>query len=174
MNRPPLRSGSGLVLLAPGGLADPLVPANLAALLGLRLLAGSDDDPARVLAALADQPEGWLLPLPIDPGQELNSGGCWAEVLGAWRQPALLLIAPQAPAGAPRAYSALLQSAGVPLLGLVQLGGRWDREVRRRDGLPWLGWQPSIEARDEDGMAAAELRAASRRRWRELSAAKPA
>ena len=194
MNRPEPRDGSGLVLLAPGGLAAPAAPASLAALLGLRLLAGPAvsaagsppqlpgpaDDPALVLAALAGQPPGWLLPLPIDPGQELNSGGCWAEALGAWRQPALLLIPPHAPAGAPRAYSALLQSVGVPLLGLVQLGGAWDPEIRRRDGLPWLGWQPAPDARQAGAVtdlsddAAADLRAACRRRWREVSAARPA
>ena len=189
MNSPEPRNGAGLVLLAPGGLSDPAVPESLAALLGLRLLvapaesaAGCPpslpspaDDPARVLAVLAGQPPGWLLALPIDPGQELIGGGCWAEALGAWRQPALLLITPQVPAGAPRAYHALLQSAGVPLLGLVQIGGSWDPEIRRRDGLPWLGWRPETEARPADAASdddvVADLRATCRLRWRELSAA---
>jgi len=179
MHSPEPRSGTGLVLLAPGGLADPAASTHLAALLGLRALSGPAGDPAQQLAALADQPSGWLLPLPIDPGQELSGGGCWAEALGAWRQPALLLIPTQAPAGAPRAYCALLQLAGVPLLGLVQAGGTWSPQTRRRDGLPWLGWLPAAQpdqplaGADPADEAAVALLAACRRRWRELSAARP-
>ena len=180
MQSPEPRSGSGLVVLAPGGLADPAVAARLAALLGLRLLGTTTGDPVRELAALADQPSGWLLPLAVDPGAELSSGGCWAEALGAWRQPALLLIPTQAPAGAPRAYAALLQAAAVPLLGLVQHGGTWNPEIRLRDGLPWLGWlpvtaagQPGSGFNEADDDAAANLLAASRCRWRVVSAARP-
>ena len=188
MNSPELQAGSGLVLLAPGGLADPAVAERLAALLGLRLHAAWAGDPTPLLAALADQPPGWLLPLPIDPGQDLSEdfghGGCWAEALGAWRQPAMLLIPTQAPSGAPRAYSALLQGAGVPLLGLIQLGGSWNPEERRRDGLPWLGCLPlphEAQDRAQPGSgcdpsddAIVDLLAACRRRWREISAARPA
>ncbi|MFM7652160.1 MAG: hypothetical protein ACKO5M_04425 [Vulcanococcus sp.] len=183
--RPP---APGLVLLAPGGLADPAAATRLAALLGLRRLAATGEDPQQQLAALADEPPGWVLPLPLDPGQELMTGGCWAELLGAWRQPALLLIPGWAPAGAPRAYRALLQVAGVPLVGLVQLGGTWDPALRRRDGLPWLGWLPDAQP-DQPGSASAtagdttsdagndaavELLAACRMRWREVSAARTA
>lgn len=180
MNSAELRSGAGLVLLAPGGLVDAAVAARLAALLGLRLHAATDDDPTPLLAALADQPPGWLLPLPVDPGQDLDGGGCWAEALGAWRQPALLLIPRQAPSGAPRAYGALLQGSGVPLVGLIQLGGSWSAEHRRRDGLPWLGWLPSTDGAqpgtggDPVDDATVALLAACRRRWSEISAARPA
>ena len=184
MNSPEPRSGSGLVLLAPGGLTDPTVAARLAALLGLRLHPATDGDPTPLLAALADQPPGWLLPLSSDPGQDLiqecGGAGCWAEALGAWRQPALLLIPRQAPSGAPRAYSALLQAAGVPLVGLIQLGGSWSAEHRRRDGLAWLGCLPTAgQAQSDTGGepiddASVALLAACRRRWREISAARPA
>ncbi|MFZ9849938.1 MAG: hypothetical protein ACO3FA_00490 [Vulcanococcus sp.] len=181
MNSPELRSAAGLVLVAPGGCTDMGSGARLAALLGLQLLMripAPEQDPAAVLDALARQAPGWLLPLPVDPGQELTQGGCWAETLAAWRQPALLLLPEQAPAGAPRAYHALLQCAGVPLLGLVQLGGAWAPELRRRDGLPWLGWLPATAAPGVDPAqagddAAVALRAACRLRWREISAARP-
>lgn len=179
---------AGLILLAPAGLAglaaiDPC--ARLAALLGLRLLEppalpaiGPGDDPAAVLAALAQQPPGWLLPLPLDPGEPLQAPGCWADALAAWRQPALLLLhAGWPPAGAPRAYHALLAGAGVPLLGLVQLGGPWQPQPRRGDGLPWLGWLPAPADRggEPEAAAAAEdaLRELVLRRWRGLSAARP-
>jgi hypothetical protein len=182
MNSPEPSSGTGLVLVAPAGLSALGPAARLAGLLGLRLLPsgpGPDDDPAAVLAAMADHAPGWLLPLPIDPGQELNRGGCWAEALAAWRQPALLLLPQQAPAGAPRAYDALLRSAGVPLLGLVQLGGTWAPALRHRDGLPWLGWVPAMEPEPAGTLgasaddAAVQLLAACRRRWRQISAARP-
>lgn len=179
-------SGSGLVLVSPGGLSgtaslDPC--SRLAGLLGLRLLEaplappiGPRDDPAAALAALAERPGGWLLPLPLDPGEDLDGPGCWAEALAAWRQPTVLLLrAEWPPAGAARAYGALLQAAGVPLLGLVQLGGLWRPDQRRSDGLPWLGWLPPGSAWDgaEADAAGAVLREASLRRWRALSAARP-
>jgi len=28
----------------------------------------------------------------------------------------------------------------VPLAGLIQWGGPWEPQVRRAEGLPWLGW----------------------------------
>ena len=134
---------AGLVLLAPGG-TTPAAAAPLAEQLGLRLLLEphtSQQDPAEILAALAGEPPGWLLPLALDPGADLEVPGCWADVLGAWRQPVLLLLpAAAAAAGPARAYRALLDQAGVPLVGLVQEGTPWHPEPRRRDGLPWLGW----------------------------------
>jgi hypothetical protein len=134
--------GAGLVLLAPAG-AQPQPAARLAQQLGLRPLEwalSAADDPAPTLAALAQEPPGWLLPLPLDPGADLAVEGCWADALAAWRQPTLLLLPATAVAtGQHRAYRALLDLAGVPLLGLVQLGLPWCPEQRRRDGLPWLG-----------------------------------
>ena len=179
MNSPELQSGSGLVLVAPGGLADAAVAEPLAALLGLRLLAIPLEDPNHTLRDLGREPPGWLLPLSIDPGEALGDGGCWAEVLAAWRQATLLLLPAQAPAGAPRAYTALLHGAAVPLVGLVQCGGCWQPDVRRRDGLPWLGWleppeaAPVVSGTVIDDAAAQALRVACLRRWRELSAARP-
>ena len=156
--------GPGLVLLAPGGVQPPCA-ARLAPQLGLRPLAwavGAADDPATTLAALAQEPSGWLLPLPLDPGADLAVPGCWADTLAAWRQPALLLLpVTAATAGLPRAYRALLELAGVPLLGLVQWGQPWCPEVRRRDGLPWLGCLGGEEEAFEDPA----LPLLIRRRW---------
>ena len=137
---------AGLVLLSPGGVS-PGDGARLAGLLGLRPLAGAVDpqaDPQAAMAQLAAEPQGWLMPLGLDPGAVLAQPGCWSEALGAWRQPALLqLPAAEAESGLARAYTALLVAAGVPLVGLVQLGGPWQPERRRVDGLPWLGWLPA-------------------------------
>jgi hypothetical protein len=78
--------------------------------------------------------------LPLDPGLVLQGFGHWAEALGAWRQPVLLLLAAeQLQTGLPAAMAALLDQWQVPLAGLVQAGGPWQPDLRRGDGLPWLG-----------------------------------
>ena len=161
--------GPGLVLLAPAGATAPSA-ARLAQQLGLRLLAwplSSAADPAITLAALAQEPPGWLLPLPLDPGANLSVPGCWADALGAWRQPVVLsLPAAAVGSGLGRAYRALLELAGVPLLGVLQLGQPWCPEPRRGDGLPWLGWLPvQDDAPAEDDPAVPLL---IRRRWAAL------
>jgi len=92
------------------------------------------------LASLAERSGPWLAPLPLDPGQWIEPDGRWADSLGSWRQPTLLLItAAAAGGGIPAAYSALLKACGVPLVGLIQWGGPWDGPMRRREGLAWLG-----------------------------------
>ena len=117
--------------------------------------------PQAALAALAGRGPG-LVPLPIDPGLPLEGGaGHWAEALGAWRQPALLLLAgEQLNSGLAAAMTALLLQWRVPLLGLVQADGHWEAPARRGDGLPWLG---NLEG--AEGLALAlELR------WRQIGA----
>jgi hypothetical protein len=93
-------------------------------LLGLRPLACAADwqaDPQEAMAQLAAAPQGWFLPLGLDPGAELAQPGCWSEALGAWRQPVLLqLPAAEAESGLARAYTALLAAAGVPLAGSLE------------------------------------------------------
>jgi hypothetical protein len=123
-------------------LASAAPPLAAALEMGLKVL-----DPALPpqdsLAPLAAGADPLLAVLPRDPGLPLESGGHWAEALGAWRQPTLLLLPAGAlRSGAPAAAVALLQQWRVPLLGLVQGGGDWRDEERRRDGLPWLGWLP--------------------------------
>ena len=117
-------------------------------------------DPARLLAAASEQPGPWLWPLASDPGAFLGDAGCWAEALGAWRQPTLLLIpAAAASTGPAAANAALLERQGVPLLGLIQWGGPWLAADRRRDGLPWLGWlaDPQDPAASQDQAQAKDL-----------------
>ena len=97
------------------------------------------EQPPQSLASLAEQGPG-LVPLPLDPGLVLQGFGHWAEALGAWRQPVLLMLkAEQLQTGLPAAMGALLAQWQVPLAGLVQAGGPWQPELRRGDGLPWLG-----------------------------------
>ena len=169
---------AGLVLLAPGGVSSG-DGAGLADLLGLRPLTGAADrqaDPQAAMAQLASESQGWLLPLGLDPGAELAKPGCWSEALGAWRQPALLqLPAAEAESGLARAYTALLVATGVPLVGLVQLGGPWQPERRRLDGLPWLGWLPAETplAGSLEEEAAEALRLHLLARW-QLSSARAA
>jgi len=121
--------------------------------------------PSATLAAL---PAG-LTALPIDPGQSLAAGEPWVEVLGAWRQPVLVLLtAEQVGWGLALASAALLAQRRVPLVGLVQWGEPWAAELRRREGLPWLGW---LDSRPQGGdpAAAAGLAAALRLRWQRLA-----
>ncbi|WP_231594766.1 hypothetical protein [Synechococcus sp. CBW1107] len=148
---------------------------RLGALLGvvampplLAATTGGTDAPVEVLMAeLSRRGGSWVVPLPQDPGGVQPWGGRWSELLGAWRQPTVLLIdAQQADGGLPAASTALLQLGGVPLLGLIQWGGRFDREARRRDGLPWLGALVQGDGADAD----ADLSLSLRRRWNQVAA----
>lgn len=103
---------------------------------------------------------GWLASLPLDPGHPLEEGGNWAEALGAWRQPTLLIMAwQQLPSGAAASTIALLRQWRVPLLGVLQWGGSWSPEQRRRDGLPWLGRleESAVADTEEDTRAVTHL-----------------
>jgi hypothetical protein len=135
-------------------------------------------DPDAALGAMADQAGacggGWLAGLEIDVGGSLADGRCWAEVLGAWRQPAVLVIpSHQLASGLPPAATALLRQWQVPLLGLMQWGGAWQDGERQRDGLPWLGRLgpegPPDGAQERDGDRA--LAAAIALRWSQLERA---
>ncbi len=175
--------GGGLLLLGLGrrqeleGLAA--VAARLAAAEGvpLRQLTGAEDPNAGLAALKAGAAGPWLAALPLDPGLPLERGGSWAEALGAWRQPCLLVLrGEQLDTGLPAAGAALLERWRVPLAGLVQVGGDWQPAIRRRDGLPWLGWLPEIgegsgEANEEAEAAMAALQHVLRGRWRVLQAA---
>jgi hypothetical protein len=111
--------------------------------------------PHRQLRQLQELAGGWLASLPLDPGQALEDGSTWAEALGAWQQPTLLIIgAQQLHSGAAASTAALLRQWRVPSLGLLQWGGSWKAEQRRRDGLPWLGRledAPAVEGHDSTG-----------------------
>jgi hypothetical protein len=156
------------------------VAARLAAAEGvaLRELADASDPDGALAAPTSEAATGpWLAALPVDPGLPLERGGSWAEALGAWRQPCLLVVrGEQLDTGLPAAGAALLERWRVPLAGLLQVGGDWEPGARRRDGLPWLGWLPEIgdgsgEANEEAEAAMAALRQVLRGRWRVLQAA---
>ena len=162
-----------LVLVALGSALDPAGPAlllpqvaaRLSRLTGLPRRAIPQPDPApQALATLLAPPGPWLAALPLDPGLPLAAGS-WAEALGAWRQPTLLVVdSSQLATGLPAAATALLERWNVPLLGVMQWGGRWDPAARRRDGLAWIG--QLAEPRDPDrspgsGAAGAEAEAAT-------------
>ncbi|MCT0224172.1 hypothetical protein [Synechococcus sp. CS-1328] len=116
----------------------------------------------------------WLAALPCDPGLLLvdpasAAANHWAEALGAWRQPTLLLLpADSLATGAPAATTALLRQWQVPLLGLIQGGGPWEAARRRGDGLPWLGWLPEA-ALHEAELHEAVLPEAAEQEWTEQS-----
>lgn len=127
-------------------------------------------DAAEPSAALAHLPAG-LAGLPQDPGRSLETGGHWAELLGAWRQPVVVLLtAEQVEWGQAAASTALLTQQAVPLLGLVQWGEPWSGERRRREGLPWLGWLAAPWVAGADPGQGLGLREAARQRWARLAA----
>ncbi|MEX1317542.1 MAG: hypothetical protein AB1Z22_10510 [Synechococcaceae cyanobacterium] len=137
-------------------------------------------DPQAALAGLAagaDVSLPRLVPLPMDPGHGLPAGGHWAEALGAWRQPVLLVVsARQLDSGLPAATMALLERWQVPCVGLLQWGGRWQAGRRRLDALPWLGglqveWeQPGTGPWQANPADPWTLRQALALRWRQLQA----
>ncbi len=122
---------------------------------------GPGDDPNSALQQLhppggepAPGPRPVLVGLPLDPGLPLACGGHWAEALGAWRQPALLVCAAeQLQPGVPAAMTALLERWQVPLVGLVQWGETWASAERRREGLPWLGALPDRQTSPEQAFS---------------------
>lgn len=177
------RNGIVLVGLGVGGDSGPGSLPSLAAVsrrlaemlrrpvLELDATAGPD----AALSGLSHQAEacggGWLAGLASDVGLSLADGRCWAEALGAWRQPVVLVIAShQLNSGVPAAATALLRQWQVPLLGLLQWGGVWQAGERQRDGLPWLGvlepdGRSDAAPADDSGPA---LAAAIALRWSQL------
>ena len=181
MSLPPLQ----LLVLAQGpsgslGGSAACLPAaadRLAHLLGLPLMTiDSLVHPQQAMAQLSRCPDPWLAALPLDPGLGLDQGGSWAELLGAWRQPSLLVLEHvQLATGLPAAGTALLQRWRVPLVGLIQWGGPWNPVARRQDGLPWLGCLAGLPAEQVDPSAGAltevgeeELGLRLRWRWAQL------
>lgn len=164
-----------LVLVCLGTPADPTAPATLLPAVAQRLSGATGlplqsipqpDSPPQALADLLAAPGPWLAPLPLDPGLALAQGS-WAEALGAWRQPTLLVVEQaQLATGIPAAAAALLERCSVPLLGLLQWGGGWDASARRQDGLPWIGRLDDLEGPEPDADPAAVL-LLSWSRWRD-------
>lgn len=158
-------SGPESLLRAPDGPTE-LVARRLARALALPHRPIADPgSPDRQLQQLQASEAGWLASLPLDPGQTLPDGSSWAEALGAWCQPTLVILgAQQLSSGAAASTTALLRQWRVPLLGLVQWGGAWKADLRRRDGLPWLGRLEEGTA-GEGSEATSDLVALLQQRW---------
>lgn len=91
--------------------------------------------------SLLNQKDG-LFQLEGDAASANHEGGCWLESLGTWKIPTILMVLSSSDGSVPgiaSAYVALCKSLSVPLIGIVQLGGYWDRKRRSLDGLPWCG-----------------------------------
>ena len=112
-----------------------------------------------------------LLRLCGDAAMAQGSSGSWLEALAAWRCPVLLLAQPNSagliPGMAP-ASVALCHSLDIRLIGLAQLGGEWDRDARRLDGLPWCGL---LDLSDHGGAETDELIQSVRQCWRHIDSA---
>jgi len=178
MNPSPWIEPLRLVLAPVVGAATPGAPGlaapSLGARLGLPLLSlDAALDPEAALAKIQAEAGPWLAPLTVDPGAWLGPTGRWGELLGAFRQPTVLLVDGTAVSGGTAAATtALLERAQVPLVGLIQWGGPRNPQIRRAEGLPWLGW---LEAREAEVPTCLEpmeadpgLRQALLLRWRGL------
>ena len=112
-----------------------------------------------------------LLRLSGDAAMAQGSSGSWLDALAAWRCPVLLLAQPNAagliPGMAP-ASVALCHSLSIPLVGLAQLGGRWDLSARRMDGLPWCGL---LDTTYDGGAASDALVRSIQQRWKRMNPA---
>lgn len=97
-------------------------------------------------ATVLSEPWTGFIRLSGDPARQRPEGGHWLEAIADWRQSMLLLVPGEADgsvSGHAAAYAALCGQLGAPLLGLIQIQGRWDAQQRRRDGLAWFGWIPA-------------------------------
>ena len=112
-----------------------------------------------------------LLRLSGDAAMLKGSSGSWLDALAAWRCPVLLLVQPNAaglvPGSAP-ASVALCKTLNIPLVGLAQLGGSWDLQARRMDGLPWCGL---LDTSDDAEAASDALVRSIQQRWKRMNPA---
>ncbi len=99
------------------------------------------EDPRLSLEKLADS--SGLIALKGDAAATKPGGDSWLEALGDWKHPVILIVTPLDSglvSGSPKAYAALCRQLKAPLIGLVQTGGSWNPEVRRKENLPWCGY----------------------------------
>lgn len=102
------------------------------------------DSPNEILSCLPKVDS--LFQLNGDAGMFYSKDGCWIECLGVWRIPVILMVLPSPDGEIPglaAAYVSLCDRFSVPLIGIVQLGGKWHSKFRNIDGLPWCGWLPN-------------------------------
>ncbi len=117
---------------------------------GAFMRVSTSENPQKILQTLPNN-EG-LVQLFGDGAITQPNGGSWLEALGAWRKPSILMVLHSLSGGdlpgLAAAYVALCKVLSVPLIGIVQVGGSWDPELRRMDGLPWCGWIPDNGEKD--------------------------
>ncbi len=102
-------------------------------------------DPNRTFERMEDGFQ--LVQLKGDAAKTIKDGSNWLEALGAWKKPTLLMTCPcpnNEISGEVTAYAALCEKLSVPLIGIVQVGGKWNKSLRKKEGLPWCGKIPSM------------------------------
>ena len=168
------------------GVVSAPATADAAALLGqLQAVLGHTplvprrtDDPFAVLQQLeATSADRWLL-VTEEPAAHRGCGNHWCAAVAAFRRP-LLLVVPAVAGweGRARAYGALAQQTGVPLLGVAS-EGEWVPEGFSPSldlGLPWIGTLPA-EPSERPAAAGGDewiwtVRERIHRRWQMLVAA---
>ncbi len=112
---------------------------------GLRLSSiTSEREPNEVLQGFGNKTQ--LVQLKGDAAMASFSGSSWLDALASWRCSVVLMAMPlksgQIP-GIVSGYVALCRELSVPLVGILQLGGKWESKQRLLDGLPWCGIIPS-------------------------------
>lgn len=162
LSRPPMSTASP-VLVGAGALPELVMRDAVRALARHGRCSWRDhgvgECPQTVLQQTAESSD--LLRLSGDPAELHASGGTWLQALADWQRPTLLMVRARPDGGIPgsaAAYAALAERVQLPLLGVVQLEGEWDRASRIRDGLPWCGWIPASghPLHDEAVMALAQ------------------
>ena len=131
-------------LVGTGELDDSVMTAaskSLSSFWGGELVSFScKESPSDVISSL---PVGdRLFQLKGDSAKFSSNEGSWMEALGAWRIPVILLTVTTDSGDVPgvaSAYVALCHKVSIPLIGIVQLGGKWNSLERSLDGLPWCG-----------------------------------
>ena len=179
-------AGNPLWLAHVAGVVSAPATADAAALLGqLQAVVGHTplvprrtDDPFAVLQQLeATSADRWLL-VTEEPAAHRGCGNHWCAAVAAFRRP-LLLVVPAVAGweGRARAYGALAQQTGVPLLGVAS-EGEWVPEGFSPSldlGLPWIGTLPA-EPSERPAAAGGDewiwtVRERIHRRWQMLVAA---
>ena len=142
-------------LVGAGHLTDSEMTAGSTALKGFwgdnLIKYTSSDPPNEVLKSYVK--ENRLFQLTGDPASFKSKDGSWLECLGAWKVPVILFVRPTATGeipGVAHAYVSLCKDLSVHLIGIVQLGGEWDKEFRSIDGLPWCGRLPIDRNQDSN------------------------
>nr|YP_009531004.1 hypothetical protein PMNZ_773 [Paulinella micropora]AXY63693.1 hypothetical protein PMNZ_773 [Paulinella micropora] len=129
-------------------------------------------DPYKIVKELQSKRVPRLVILMRDMSQALGLSVKWLKVLGATQQPCILLVSdPDSDSigNNAAAHQALLEQHGVPLVGILQIGGIWNPIERRCDGLSWCGWWQGLKASSESKeISELETIYSIRKRWSQV------